>query len=112
MSNGNIFREIKKVLEDNPDSITPEASSRLVLEGIIGLQDRLTNFPVFDEGSMKKLEKHEITLYGNDSIKGHEDRIRNLENKMNLLLWIVATVVTPILAAIGIGVLRIIQLGL
>lgn len=111
MSNGNIFREIKEALKDDPGSITPETLNRLVLEGIIGLKEELDNRPVFSVESMKKLEKHELTLYGDSSVRGHEDRIQTLENKMNLLLWIIATVVTPILIAIGVGVIRIIQLG-
>lgn len=111
MSNGNIFREIKEALRDDPTSITPETLNRLVLEGIIGLKERLDNLPI-DKDSMEKLNRHEITLYGNDSVKGHEDRIQALESKMSLLLWIIGVVVTPILVAIGIGVLKIIQAGI
>jgi len=111
MSNGNIFREIKSALKDDPESITPPTLNRLVLEGIIGLKEELDSRPVYSVESMDKLNKHDLTLYGNDSVKGHDDRIQALENKMTLLLWLLGGIITPILVAIGIGVARLIQIG-
>ena len=111
MANGNIFREIKKILEDDPDSISPKTLNRFVLEGIIGLKEELDNRPVFNVENMEKLTKHDVTLYGDNNIQGHENRIKTLENKMTLLLWIIGGIVTPILVAIGIGVVKILQIG-
>lgn len=109
MSNGNIFREIKDILKTNPESLTIEARDRLVLEGIVELHERIDAMTKISTGDLRKLEKHEVSLYGTDTTKGHEARIKSLEDKMTLILWIIAGIITPLLAAIGIGILRILQ---
>lgn len=97
MSNGSIFREIKEALKDDPDSITSSTLNRLVLEGIIGLKDELDSRPIFSMENMDKLSSHEV-------------RIKNLEEKMSTLMKIFWIVITPLLLAIGAGVVALIRL--
>lgn len=57
------------------------------------------------------IDKHDKTLYGDNGKGGHESRISRLEDRVNLLLWLVTLIVTPLLLAIGAGMIKVLQMG-
>jgi len=120
MANGEIFREIKSVLKDDPKSITPEAYNRLVLEGIVQLHERIdvmtekvTNQAnKITTAELQKIEKHEVTLYGDDEEKGGLVKdVKDIKVFMNLVSKILWFVLTPILLAIGTGIVYLVVIG-
>lgn len=124
MSNGNIFREIKKVLESAPESIAPETRDRLVLEGIIGLHERIDDLPKIGLDEIKKLERHERALFGDENIKEQglikdvsdakkdivdiKEFIATMKADLRRAIW---NIVTPILGVMGLGIVVLIVIG-
>lgn len=112
MSNGHIFREIKEALKDDPNSITPAALNRLVLEGMIGLKEQMDKMDTVPKETLEQVEKHETVLFGD----GKKDpgliqdvkEIKKFMADIKKIMWIV---VTPILAAISLGILALISLA-
>ena len=54
------------------------------------------------------IEKHDKTLYGET---GHEKRLSKLEDRVSLILWALTLIVTPLLIAIGAGVVQLLRMG-
>lgn len=117
MSNGDIFREIKAVLQSDPKSITSETRDRLVLEGIIGLHQRIDNLPKIGLNEVKKIERHERVLFGDESTKEPgivrdvadiKDFIETMKQDLRKAIW---NILTPVLTVMGLGIVILIVLG-
>lgn len=120
MANGKVFQEIKNILQDDPKSITPDAYNRLVLEGIVQLHERIDTMTeqVTKQSSkittaeLQKIEKHEVTLYGDDEEKGGLVKdVKDIKGFMKLVSKILWFVLTPILLAIGTGIVYLVVIG-
>ena len=120
MANGEIFREIKEILKDNPNSLTIEARDRLVLEGIVQLHERIDTMAKqtirVTTSELQKIEKHDITLYGDDKedgglvkdVKDIKNFITDFKADMRKAMW---SILAPVFAIIGVGIIALVVVG-
>jgi hypothetical protein len=117
MANGAIFREIKRVLETHPESITPDVRDRLMLEGMCELHERIDSLPKLQTGDLRKVARHEVTLYGDGTennvglVKDVQDIkkfVEDLKKDIKKFMW---SILAPILAILGVGIVVLIVLG-
>lgn len=118
MANGDIFKEIKKVIENDPTSLSPDARDVLILSGLAELYDTIERRPKIDTGKLAQLDRHQRVLFGDETTKSKGlvqevseivAFINGLKEDIRKAIWFV---VAPVLGVLGVGIIVIITLGI
>jgi hypothetical protein len=98
------------MMNNNGDiSVTSKAFSEFVKQTDENFKAVRSSIDAINLSTAERRYKDKVVENNERAVDDHEKRISKLEDRVKLILWGTALIITPLLLAIGAGILRLLQ---